>query len=144
MPSHFEKRPGWQPPRLSDIEQIYCYRYLKILLKRRLRGSVALHGRAGRGWECRRLGVGRLTFPCCDRAGCPNAPLADDVCYRAWNGLTVMKATKESYWYDRAEAFRAMAEQTSDPDSRSIAFDIAADLERLGKAVGELSRRGTK
>jgi hypothetical protein len=58
--------------------------------------------------------------------------------------LTVMKATKESYWYDRAEAFRAMAEQTSDPDSRSIAFGIAADLERLGKAVGELSRRGTK
>jgi hypothetical protein len=50
------------------------------------------------------------------------------------------KTTKESYWQGRAEAFRAMAEQTSDPDSRSIAFDIAADLEKLGKAVGELSR----
>jgi hypothetical protein len=54
------------------------------------------------------------------------------------------KTTKESYWQGRAEAFRAMAEQTSDSDSRSIAFDIAADLERLGKAAGELRRRGTK
>jgi hypothetical protein len=58
--------------------------------------------------------------------------------------IDMAKTTKESYWQGRAEAFRAMAEQTSDPDSRSITFDIAADLERLGKAVGELSRRGTK
>jgi len=68
----------------------------------------------------------------------------DDVCYRAWERIDMTKTTKESYWQGRAEAFRAMAEQTSDPDSRSIAFDIATDLEKLGKAVGELSRRGTK
>jgi hypothetical protein len=49
--------------------------------------------------------------------------------------MTVTKNTKEKYWHERAEAFRAMAEQTSDPASRSIAFNIAADLERLAEAA---------
>jgi hypothetical protein len=52
--------------------------------------------------------------------------------------------TKEKYWLGRAEAFRAMAEQTQDPESRAIAFNIAADLERLGTAAGRLSRDATK
>jgi hypothetical protein len=52
--------------------------------------------------------------------------------------------TREKYWHGRAEAFRAMAEQTTDPDSRAISFNIATDLERLGTAAGKLDRRATK
>jgi hypothetical protein len=52
--------------------------------------------------------------------------------------------TKETYWLGRAEAFRAMAEQTQDPESRAIAFNIAADLERLGTAAGKLMSRRYK
>jgi hypothetical protein len=56
----------------------------------------------------------------------------------AVRGLVMPKNTREKYWYGRAEAFRAMAEQTNDLESRDIAFNIATDLERLGMAAGKL------